>query len=118
MLCFATPAGPCATYRSGLGLNLVIVVFVALITVISVILVERSIGGIIGVIVGPVLSFKEQALDSVSDIDAPVTVAHKIVNTVDDVLWDGEGSEDLAIKSYAGCEDHEEVCPLGIAGGT
>ena len=36
---------------------------------------------------------------------------------VDDVLWEVEGSETLTVKSLASREAHEEVRPLGVAGG-
>ena len=69
---------------------IVIVVVVAFITDLAVILVRRSICGIVGVIVGPVLSLKEQASVSVSDINAPGIAARNTVHNVDDVLWKGE----------------------------
>ena len=38
------------------------------------------------------------------------------MHVVDDVVWEGEGSETLTVKSTAGSEAHEEVCALGVAG--
>ena len=36
---------------------------------------------------------------------------------VDDVLWEGEGSETLTVQSPAGSEAHEGVCALYVASG-
>ena len=89
--------------------GVVIVVVVALITVLAVILVGWSVGRISGVIIGPFHSLEERAPVSVFNVKSPGIAACKTVHTVDDVLWEGEGSGDLAIKSPAGREAHEEV---------
>ena len=88
---------------------IVVIVFiaVALITVLVVILVRRSIVGTVGFIIDPVLILEEWAPVSVSDFEAPWIAARNTVHTVDDVLWEGRGSEALAIQSSAGPKAHE-----------
>ena len=62
------------------------IIIVALITVIAVIFVGRSLGGVVIFIVGPVLRLKELTIP-VSDVEAPGIAARKTVHAVDDVLW-------------------------------
>ena len=39
------------------------------------------------------------------------------MHAIDDVLWEGEGSEILMVQSSDSCEAHEEVFPLSVDGG-
>ena len=80
-------------------------IIVALITVITVIFVGRSLGGVVILIVGPALRIKERVTIPVSDIETPGIAARKTVHTVDDVLWEGEGSEALGIQYSTSRED-------------
>ena len=81
--------------RGRVKVGVVVIVAVALITFLAFILVRRSIGGIVCVIIGPVLSLEEWAPVSILDERAPGIAARKMVHTVDDILWEGEGSEDF-----------------------
>ena len=53
----------------------------------------------------------------ISDLQTSGIAARETMHAVDDILWEGEGSETLTVQSSASCEDYEEVCPLGVAGG-
>ena len=59
---------------------------VSLITVLSVILIGYIIGGIVCVIVGPVLILKEQVSVPILDVEAPGVVARMTAHTVDNFL--------------------------------
>ena len=54
---------------------------------------------------------------SVLNIETFCIAARETMNAVGDVLWESKGSETLTIQSSESCEAHEEVCPLGVAGG-
>ena len=66
----------------------VIIVFIALITGLSVFLVRHSVGEFVGVIVGSVLSLKDWVPVYVSDVESPDIAAGKTMHDVDDVLWE------------------------------
>ena len=72
-------------------------IFVALITVLAVILVGQSVGGVVVFIVYPVLRLEERAPISVSNVKAFWIAARETMNAVDDVLWEGGGSETLTV---------------------
>ena len=65
----------------------VIVVVIALITFLTVLLVKRSVGGIVSVIIGLILILEERAPVSVLYVEATGIAARKTMHAVDDVLW-------------------------------
>ena len=67
----------------------VIIVFIALITGLSVFLVRCSVGKFVGVIVGSVLSLKDWVLVYVSDVESPDIIAGKTMHDIDDFLREG-----------------------------
>ena len=90
------------------------VVFVTIITIISVLPIRGGVGGIVRVVSGSVLILKEWAPVSVSNIEAPGFAMCKAMNDIDYVIWKGERSEALSVQSLPGGESHEEIHPLGI----
>ena len=104
--------------RVEVGIVVVIaLIVVALIIDLAGVIVIRILGGVVFFIVGPVLRLEERAPIPISDVEAPLIAARKMVHAVDDVLWEGEGSENLTIQYSASPEAHEELCPWGVAGG-
>ena len=104
--------------RVEVGIVVVIaLIVVALIIDLAGVIVIRILGGVVVFIVGPVLRLEERSPIPISDVEAPLIAARKMVHAVDDVLWEGEGSENLTIQYSASPEAHEELCPWGVAGG-
>ena len=96
---------------------MITLIVVTLISVVAVIVVWRSVGGIVVIIVGAILRIKERAPIPVTDVETFWIVARETMHAVDDFLWKGEVNETLTVQSSAIREAHKEVCPLGIAGG-
>ena len=87
-------------------INLIVV---TLIFIFAVIVILQSVGGIIVIIVGPFLRLDERAPIPVLDVDTFGIAARETMHAVDDVMWEGEGSETLTFQSAASREAHEEV---------
>ena len=68
-------------------------------------------------IFSPMLRLEERAPIPVTDVKTSGVAAHETMHAVDDVLWEGGGSETLTVEYPAGSEAHEEVYALGVSGG-
>ena len=81
-------------------INICVFVVVALITILPVLPIKASVGGIVRVIPGSILILEEQAPVSVSDVNALWVMACKAVHVIDCLLRKGEWSEALLVQSF------------------
>ena len=71
-----------------MGVNIYVAV-ISLVTILDVIPVRGVVDGIIGFVVGSVLSLKEWSSVSVSDVEAPGISKCKVMHPIDYFLWKG-----------------------------